>query len=157
MKEEKHMEDSMTEQVHLLFPTHLNGAGRLFGGQLLEWIDEVSGVVARRHSESNIITAAIDNLQFKQGAYAGDTVVLVGRITHVGNSSMEVRVDTYVESLDGMRRPINRAYIVMVALDEEERPKRVPRLIVETPGQQAEWEGAEKRQRLRKRRRLEGF
>lgn len=157
MREEKRVEDSLVEQSHLLFPTHLNGAGRLFGGQLLMWIDEVSGIVARRHSERNIITAAIDNLQFKEGAYLGDTVVLVGRVTHVGNSSMEVRVDTYVESLDGMRRPINRAYIVMVATDENEKPTKVPRLILETPEQQAEWEGAEKRQEYRKLRRQEGF
>ncbi len=157
MREEKRVEDSLVEQAHLLFPTHLNGAGRLFGGQLLMWIDEVSGIVAKRHSESNIITAAIDNLQFKEGAYAGETVVLVGRLTHVGNSSMEVRVDTYVETLDGMRRPINRAYIVMVAHDENGVPKRVPRLLLETPGQRAEWEGAERRQVLRKQRREEGF
>ncbi len=157
MEKTKRVEDSLTEQSHLLFPTHLNGAGRLFGGQLLMWIDEVSGIVARRHSERNIITAAIDNLQFKEGAYSGDTVVLVGRVIHVGNSSMEVRVDTYVEGLDGMRRPINRAYIVMVATDEEGRPVRVPRLRLDSPEQQAEWEGAEKRQALRKQRREEGF
>ena len=137
MEKTKRVEDSLTEQSHLLFPTHLNGAGRLFGGQLLMWIDEVSGIV--------------------EGAYSGDTVVLVGRVIHVGNSSMEVRVDTYVEGLDGMRRPINRAYIVMVATDEEGRPVRVPRLRLDSPEQQAEWEGAEKRQALRKQRREEGF
>ncbi len=157
MQEGKRVEDSQVEQVHLLFPAHLNGSGRLFGGQLMQWIDEVSGIVARRHSERNIITAAIDNLQFKEGAYEGDTVVLIGRVTHVGNTSMEVRVDTYVESLDGVRKPINRAYIVMVALDENEKPVRVPRLILETPGEKAEWEGAERRQEYRKLRRQEGF
>ena len=37
--------------------------------------------------------------------------------------SMEVLVDTYVEHMeDGMRRPINRAYFTMVALDEVDKP-----------------------------------
>jgi acyl-CoA hydrolase len=113
--------------------------------------------VARRHSQYNVTTAAIDNLQFKAGAHLNDTLVLIGRITYVGNTSMEVRIDTYVESMDGMRKPINRAYFVMVAIDENEKPVRVPRLIVETESQRAEWEGGEKRTKLRKLRRKEGF
>ena len=95
MEEEitKTINDSKVEQIHLLMPTHINGFGRLFGGQLLAWIDEVAGIVAKRHSESIAITAAIDNLQFKEGAHVNDTIVLIGYLTYVGNTSMEVRVD----------------------------------------------------------------
>ena len=110
MPEPKRVADSRTEQIQILMPEHINGAGRLFGGKLVEWIDVVAGVVARRHSGHNVITAAIDNLQFKEGAYVNNTLVLIGRITHVGRTSMEVRVDTYVEGLDGMRKAVNRAY-----------------------------------------------
>jgi len=157
MEVEKRVEDSLTEYVQLLMPRHINGSGRLFGGQLLEWIDMVGGVTARRHSGHDVITAAIDNLQFKEGAYNNDILVLIGRITYVGNTSMEVRVDTYVEDLSGMRRPINRAYMVLVALDDEGKPTRVPRLKIETESQRAEWEGAIKRNELRKLRRKEGY
>jgi acyl-CoA hydrolase len=129
----------------------------MFGGTLVAWIDLVAGVVARSHSECNVITAAIDNLQFKEGAYMNDTLVLIGRITYVGNTSMEARIDTYVEDLSGMRKPINRAYLVMVALDEEGNPTKVPRLVVETESERAEWEGALKRNELRKLRRTEGY
>ncbi len=157
MKAEKHVENSLTEQIQLLMPQHINGMGRLFGGKLLEWIDIVGGVTARRHSECDVITAAIDNLQFKEGAYENDTLVLIGRITYVGNTSMEVRVDTYVEDLSGIRRPINRAYMVFVALDKEGKPTRVPRLTIETESQRGEWEGAIKRNELRRIRRTEGY
>lgn len=157
MKEEKTVKDSLTEQVHLLMPAHINGSGRLFGGQLLEWIDIVGGVTAKRHGECDITTAAIDNLQFKAGAFINDTIVLLGRITYVGNTSMEVRVDTYVEELSGLRRPINRAYLVYVAIDKEGKPIKVPRLKIETQMQKAEWEGAVKRNELRRIRRTEGY
>jgi acyl-CoA hydrolase len=70
---------------------------------------------------------------------------------------MEVRVDTYVEDLSGIRRPINRAYMVFVALDSEGKPTRVPRLSIKTESQRAEWEGALKRNELRKIRREEGY
>ena len=72
----KRVEDSMTEQSHLLFPRALNANGRLFGGQLLEWIDETAGLVAKRHAECNVVTVAIDNMHFKAGAQVGDTVYL---------------------------------------------------------------------------------
>ena len=41
----KRVEDSLTEQSHLLMPKCLNAAGYLFGGQLLAWIDETAGIV----------------------------------------------------------------------------------------------------------------
>ncbi len=56
-----------------------------------------------------------------------------------------------------MRRPINRAYFTMVALDEDDKPKQVPRLILETEAQRAEWKAAEKRREMRMRRKEEGF
>ncbi len=153
----KRVEDSMTETIHMVMPSHLNGANRLFGGILMQWIDETAGIVAMRHSQTNVTTAAVDNLKFIKGAYQNDLVVVRGKVTYVGRTSMEVRVDTYVESLDGIRRPINRAYFVMVAIDENDRPTPVPKLIVETPQEEAEWETAQIRNKMRKERKTQGF
>ena len=153
----KKAEDSLTEQQYLVCPAHINSYGRLFGGQLLKWIDELAGIVAMRHSGTMVTTAAIDNLQFKAPAYTGDMVVLRGMVTCVGRSSMEIRVDTYCETLDGTRKMINRAYIDMVAIDEEGNPVEVPDLCVETEAQKWEHEAALRRKQLRKQRRDEGF
>lgn len=40
-------------------------------------------------------------------------------------------MDTYREALDGTRTMINRAYVVMVALDEEGKTRLVPGLLTE--------------------------
>ncbi len=154
----KTVEFSKTEQVHVIQPKDLNGGGRLFGGALLQMIDELAGIVAIRHSEcATVTTAAIDNLNFKAGAYVNDMIVLIGYVTYTGKTSMEVRVDTYVEDIKGMRHSINRAYFVMVGMDNNNLPTSVPKLIVETESQKAEWEGAIKRRNLRLERRKEGF
>ena len=154
----KHVSDSQTEQVHLLFPGSLNSDGRLYGGLLLSWLDETAGIVARRHFGGSVVTASIDRLDFKAGAGNGDTVFIRGFLTYVGNSSMEVRLDTYVEDIkDGKRHMINTAFFVMIGLDSEQKPTRVPRLAVETMSEKAEWEAAEKRQQLRRARRQEGY
>lgn len=88
----------------------------------MEWIDEAAGLVGIRHSQCNVITASVDNLKFIRGVYQNDLVVLVGTLTWVGNTSMEVRVDTYVEKLDGTRYPVNRAYLTLVAVDNNGKP-----------------------------------
>ena len=120
MIEEKRVEDSRVETVHIIRPNHLNAAGRLFGGMLMQWLDEVAGMVAKRHTRANVITASVDNLRFIHGAYKGEMVVIVGKVTYVGTTSM-------------------------------------PRLILETEAQRAEWKAAEKRREMRMRRKEEGF
>ena len=157
MTEERTVGESRVETAHIVRPNHLNAAGRLFGGILMQWIDEVAGIVAMRHTRCNCTTASVDNLRFIRGAYQQDLLVIIGKVTYVGTTSMEVRVDTYIEDTEGMRRPINRAYFTMVALDENDKPCPVPKLLLESEEEKAEWEAAKKRRDMRKKRKEEGF
>ena len=146
---EKAVSESRIEQVYQVRPEHLNGAGRLFGGKLMEWIDELAGLVGIRHAQQDVITASIDNLKFIRGAYLKDIIVLIGRVTFVGRTSME--------SIEGIRKPINRAYLTLVAIDAQGNPVEVPGLILETEAQKAEWEAGIRRREMRRQRREEGF
>lgn len=157
MPTSKTVAESRTSHVEILMPGDLNGYSRLFGGKLMEWIDVVAAVVARRHSGCEVTTASVDNLEFQAPAYANDTIVLEGRITCVGRTSMEVRVDTFVEELGGVRHQVNRAYLVMVALDRNQKPTQVPELILETEEDHAEWEAGLRRRELRKTRQKENY
>lgn len=154
---DKRVSDSKTEQVQWVSQSDLNGYKRLFGGKLMQWIDIVAGVTARRHSGKNVTTLMVDSLQFKEAAYANDLIVIIGKVTYVGRTSMEVCVRSYVEEQDGMRRLINTAYFVMVALDENEKPTEVPGLILESEEEKMEWEFAKKRNEMRKNRRKGEF
>ena len=151
----KTVDDSRVETIHLIRPTHLNGANRLFGGILMQWIDEVAGIVAKRHANRNVITAAVDNLTFLRGAYQNDMVVIRGKLTWVGKTSMEVCVDTYVETLDGQRNRINNAHFIMVALDENNKPVQVPGLKLQTEDEHLAWAHGEERRRIRNQRKAD--
>ena len=149
----KRVADSITTDVEILMPSNLNGYERLFGGQLMQWIDVVAAVAARRHSGCEVTTACVDYLEFLSPAYINETLLLEARITCVGTTSMEVRVDTFVEALGGERRRVNRAYIVMVALNPEtHKPTPVPPLLLETEEDRAEWDAGLERMRARKMR-----
>ncbi len=145
----KRVSDSCTEQVQVVMPPHLNGYGNLFGGQLAVWIDVLAGIVARRHCGMTITTAAIDNLRFRKSVHQNEMVVLRGRMTYAGKSSLEVRVDSYSEDDDGCQRLINPAFVIQVALDENGRPCPVPGLIRESPEEEAAFQAGAKRREMR--------
>jgi len=149
---DKHVWESATENAYLIRNSNLNGYGTLFGGTLMQWMDEMAGIVSRRHSRSEVRTAFVDDLTFTAPAGINDLIVLSGRVTYVGSTSMEIKIDAFKESdLDGGKRTlINTAYFVMVAVGSDGRPIKVPGLIVETPQEKAEYEAAKLRYENRK-------
>ncbi len=153
----KTVSQSLVETVHLVHPSDMNAVGRLYGGTLMSWIDDVAVLVAKRHSEMNVTTASVDNLRFLRSAGIEDTVVLIGRATHVGNTSMEIKVETYVEHMSSERELVNRAFLTLVGLDENNKPARLPRLILETEEDRLEWERAQQRRDIRKKQKDDGF
>lgn len=143
-------QDSYTEQVHLVLQSTMNGTDRLYGGQLMEWIDSVAAVVARRHANKIVTTALVDKLEFKEPAQLNSLVVMQGKIVYAGTTSMEVSVKTFVEHLDGSRLLINSARLIMVAIDEKGRPTKVPGLEPQTEDEKRHFIAAQKRAQRRK-------
>ena len=141
----------ITTSVQIVLPQHCNGykKPRLFGGQMMAWIDIVGAVAARRYTQRAVTTVCIENLTFLNPAYLNDTVVQEAQVTWTGNTSLEVRVDSYVEQLDGTRKRVNRAYAVFVALDDEDRPAPVPPFEPRTDAERREYEAALERRRIR--------
>jgi acyl-CoA hydrolase len=157
--EYKKATDSMTESSKIVQSKDINGQNRLFGGRLMEWIDEAAGIAAQRHCGGAITTASVDNLQFRHAAYLHDLVVIIAKVTYVGRTSMEVRVDSYVEDCKtGMRHLINHAYLTEVHVDSYGNPQPVEYgLELTNEVERAEWEGARKRIAFRKTRQTEGY
>ncbi|NLT12026.1 MAG: acyl-CoA thioesterase [Clostridiaceae bacterium] len=125
----KSRNDSRTEHVQIVMYRHTNGSGRLFGGALLQMIDVVGAICARRHAGTEVTTVAIDHLEFKAPAQINSTLVLISEVESVGRTSMKVKISTFVEQLNGSREEINTAHATFVALDRQNRPTPVPRLL----------------------------
>lgn len=145
--------ESVTQQVHILTQSNLNGNKRLFGGKLLEWIDIVAAVTARRHSNSKVVTARLEAVDFKASAFADDMLFMTGKIVYAGRTSMNICVETFVENTDNIRKLINKSYVTMVAIDENGTPCKVPELIPETDEEINEYNSA--KLRIDKRKELE--
>lgn len=146
----KSVSDSMIEMTELVLPNDTNLLGNLLGGRLMHWIDIAGALTASRHSNCVVATAALDSLDFRHPVRVGEMVRLKAKITWVGNTSMEVRVDVYCENMKtGATIKSNKAYITFVALDDSGKPTQVPSLCLETDEERKEYAAAEKRREMR--------
>ena len=123
---------SEAEFVQILRMENVNGAGRLFGGDLIAWMDDVSAISARRYAHCPVTTACIEQLRFVKPAYQNESMVVTGKVVYTGRTSMEVLVTAEVERFTGERELIADGRFILVALDENEHPTAVPPLSPET-------------------------
>jgi acyl-CoA hydrolase len=98
------------------------------------------------------VTARIDRVDFKERIPVGALVTCIATVDFVGNSSMDITVEVYAEQVStGERSHTHTAHVVFVALDEEGKPKRVPRLVAETGEERDRYARAEEHRRGQKR------
>lgn len=146
----KKISDSAITQTYIVFSSDLNGYGRVFGGRLLSWLDIAANIVARKHSEQNTTTVAVDNMRFFKPIQNNELAVIKAKLVFVGRTSMEVLTTAYTQRLDGSTEKVGEAYFTMVALDEAEKPAAVPCIVPETDEEKELFAAAEKRYRMRK-------
>ncbi len=113
-------------------------------------IDIVGAITAQRHSNSQVVTVAVDDLHFLYPIHVGERVVLQALITRAFRTSMEVEVRVFRENtLTSERQQTSSAYVTYVALDPQGKPQVVPPLIVKTVEEKRRFREALGRRRLR--------
>lgn len=144
-------QDSMAEMTIVMMPTDANLQGNVFGGTILNHVDLIAGLVAKRHAPyANVVTASIDRMIFVKPVYIGNALILTARINYVGRSSMEVEVTVEAEDLEkGTRVTTGTAFVTMVALDKNGKPVQVPALIVESEEDRKRFEEGKSRMQAR--------
>jgi len=137
------MSYSRSELTQLAMPHMQNVLGDLFGGQIMAMVDQAAAVAAIRHAGGAAVTASIDRVDFREAIPIGALVTCTASVDYVGNSSMDITVEVYAETVStGDRRHTHTAHVVFVAIDEQRKPRRVPRLIPESEEEQARFERA---------------
>ena len=146
----RRVEDSTVTFTRTMTQMDANLAGNVHGGVIMKEVDSAGGTAAIRHAGRPCVTAAIDELAFHEPVYVGDILVVTASVNDVGTTSMEVGVRVEAESLMGdERRHTTSAYLVMVALDDEGRPTRIPPLETSTPEQERRRAQARIRRQIR--------
>ena len=138
------MSYSVGQITTFVMPHMQNVRGDLFGGELMALVDQAAAVAAIRHAGGPAVTATIERVDFRERIPVGALVTCSATVDFVGNSSMDITVEVYAEWVSsGEKRHTHTAHVVFVAVDDEGKPKRVPRLVPETEEERARYARAQ--------------
>jgi acyl-CoA hydrolase len=142
---------SASQMAEVALPAQTNALGKLLGGHVMHMVDIVAAMAASRHSNSYVVTASVDYIDFKNAVNLGEIVMLNSHVNRVFNTSLEIGVEVFSENLlTGERKQTTTAYVTFVAIDELTRlPKIVPPLILRTAEERRRWREAADRRRIR--------
>ncbi len=141
--------------AQLMLPAQANPAGFVHGGELMKLMDNAAGVTAARHSDTNVVTALVSEINFLRPVMVGSLVTVNTRITYVSRSSMEVQVELQTENLLESEQRIKAltAYYTMVSVNNLGQPQPVPPLIIYTEEEQRLFDDGKARSEVQKAKR----
>ena len=120
---ERRKKAAETHVFKAIFPNTTNHYDTLFGGTALQWMDEVAFITATRFSRRKMVTVSSDKVDFREPIPGGTIVELVGHITRLGSTSMDVQVDIYVEEMySNSRHKAISGSFTMVAINDFKKP-----------------------------------
>jgi acyl-CoA hydrolase len=146
----KTVAESAAEMVEVVLPNDANPLGNMLGGKVMHLIDIAGAITAHRHARAQVVTVAVDHLDFLYPIRVGELVVLRAHITRTFRTSMEAEVKVYREDyLTGRRQQTSSAFVTYVALDSTGNPQEVPPLIPHTREEKRRYREALERRRRR--------
>jgi acyl-CoA hydrolase len=142
---------SRSEMSEVVLPAQTNPLGKLLGGHVMHLVDIAAAMAASRHSNSYVVTASVDSIDFRNAVNLGEIVILKSQVNRVFTTSMEIGVEVFSENvLTGERKHTTSAFVTFVSIDEKTRlPKPVRPLILKTVEEKRRFDEAAGRRKAR--------
>ena len=129
IKESRNYYDSEATLAQMVLPAQTNPVGNIHGGEIMKLMDSTAGVSAMKYARTGVVTARVDEIQFKHPIHVGEHVTCTAHVVYAGRSSMEVFVTVEAENLyTGDVKVAQTAFFTMVAVDKDGTPTPVPPL-----------------------------
>ena len=111
----------------LAMPSDANAAGDIFGGWVMAQMDLACGIRAAERAKGRVVTAAVKEMSFAKPMKIGDTLCIYTDITRIGRTSMTLKVEAWAQRyLSDLMERVTDADFIMVALDDDGKPKAIP-------------------------------
>lgn len=142
--------DSVVNMTEFVLPNDTNTLNNLMGGRMMHWMDISAAISAQKHCNRIVVTASVDHVSFKEGISLGSVVTLRSFVTRTFSSSMEVRIEVWLEDLTkNTKLKSNEAFFTFVAVDQSGNPINVKPIKPETEDEISFYDGALRRRQLR--------
>jgi acyl-CoA hydrolase len=123
---EQKIQASETRIFKAVFPNATNHYDTLFGGTAMHLMDEVAFITATRFTRKICVTVSSDRIDFKQPIPAGTIIELIGKVTKIGTTSLDVKVEIFIEEMYSEKRvKAITGNFTLVALDENKKATKV--------------------------------
>ncbi len=123
---EEKIKASETHIFKAVFPGTTNHYDTLFGGTALYSMDEVAFITATRFTRLKVVTVSSDKIDFTKPIPSGTLIELIGKVIKVGNTSLQVQVDIFIEQMySDQREKAVTGIFTFVAVDENKKPIKI--------------------------------
>ena len=120
---EQRIELAETHIFRAVFPNTTNHYDTLFGGNAMQLMDEVAFITATRFSRKKVVTVSSSRIDFNKPIPSGTLIEVVGKVSRVGKTSVDIDVTIYIEQMysDHREEAIGGTF-TLVAIDENKKP-----------------------------------
>jgi acyl-CoA thioesterase YciA len=110
-------------------PADTNANGDIFGGWVMAQVDLAGSVLPARVIKGRMATVAVNEFLFKQPVRVGDLLSFYSEVVRIGRTSITVKVEVYAERFraQGQYTKVTEATATYVAIDEQGRPREIPK------------------------------
>ncbi|HWV74385.1 MAG TPA: acyl-CoA thioesterase [Pseudosphingobacterium sp.] len=123
---EEKIKKSETRIFKAVFPNTTNHYDTLYGGTAMALMDEVAFITGTRFCRKRLVTVSSDRIDFTKPIPAGTIVELVGKVEHVGRTSLKIGVEIFVEQMYEEHRELAiKGTFTFVAIDQDKNPIKV--------------------------------
>lgn len=132
----KPVRQSQTTITELMIPSYANFGGKIHGGIILSLMDKVAYACSSKHAGAYCVTVSVERVEFLQPVEVGELVSLHASVNYVGRTSMIIGIR--VEALNvktSVVKHTNSSYFTMVAKGDDDKPKEVPPLLLQSEEQ----------------------
>jgi len=106
-------------------PADVNYGGKVHGGEVMKWIDQIAFACARNWAESYCVTVYVSGIQFHKPINIGDLIKMNAKVIYTGSTSMHIAVDVHARDFETEYEKKTNCVIVFVAVDKNGKPRKV--------------------------------
>jgi acyl-CoA thioesterase YciA len=118
---------NLTVRINAM-PADTNANGDIFGGWVMSRMDAAGGIAGVDRAQGRVVTIAVDAMTFIRPVKVGDVLSVYTEIEAVGRTSMKIHVEAWARRFrTSIHEKVTDATFTFVAIDEEGRPRPVPK------------------------------
>jgi acyl-CoA thioesterase YciA len=123
------MSDTYLAIQVVMMPAQTNPHGTIFGGVILSYLDQAGAIGARREvvraggPSPQLVTVAINRVEFKKPVHVGDVVRFVTRTVRLGRTSITMHIRVEAERGTEVHH-VTDAEVVYVGIDPASPDRR---------------------------------